>query len=205
MRTVREPKGVECKMRQAALIYCGGALAVKRDGRLCRWAEVEIPIAAVQLKEFCDSVRCRRENRQESDQPRFYGPEGSGIEIGYDDTSTQMGSCGVLSFFSHGAGLAIDVWSEDLDVLQGFVAGLGADDDRGLETAKGQRSEPQPVNEDSYDPNVTCPFCRDETMPTQEMEWTGWGLEVKQTCPECRKSWYENWGLESVDLHEEGK
>jgi hypothetical protein len=66
-------------------------------------------------------------------------------------------------------------------------------------------AEHQEINEDSYDPNVTCPYCQDETMPAQEMECAGWGLEVTQTCPECGRRWYETWHLIGVDLERDAK
>jgi hypothetical protein len=44
-------------------------------------------------------------------------------------------------------------------------------------------------------PNVTCPFCKKETMPSHELEWTGWELAIEQTCPECDKRWTEVWNL----------
>jgi hypothetical protein len=39
-------------------------------------------------------------------------------------------------------------------------------------------------------------------MPEKEMEWTGWGLEIKQTCQECGRRWYETWHLTRVDLED---
>jgi len=119
---------LRCKVRQATVGYVGGRLVVQLKGEdSCRTALVFIAILLDDVKTFFAWVKNRREHRDEWGEPRFYGPEGSGIEIGYDDTSRRLGACGALSFFNHGAGLVIDTWPEDLDVLQEFAAGLGSD------------------------------------------------------------------------------
>lgn len=58
---------------------------------------------------------------------------------------------------------------------------------------------PTQMSEENYEPNVSCPYCEDETMPEQEMEWAGWGLQVTQTCPKCGRRWYETWHLVRVE------
>lgn len=122
-----QKKVVECEVRQATIGYVCGKLAVQLKGEdACRTAHLCIAIRANDVKSFFAWVKKRREDRGEWSEPRYYGSEESGIEIGYDDTSWRLGACGALSFFNHGAGLVIDTWPEDLDVLQEFAARLGS-------------------------------------------------------------------------------
>lgn len=50
-----------------------------------------------------------------------------------------------------------------------------------------------------YEPNVTCPFCGEDTLPSHELEWADKELTITQHCPQCDKEWYEIWELKRIE------
>lgn len=64
---------------------------------------------------------------------------------------------------------------------------------------KNQQGSPQSLVYVEYMPNVTCYYCGKETNPSPgEMRWEGQTLIIRQTCPECEKTWEEYWKLDHL-------
>ncbi len=58
------------------------------------------------------------------------------------------------------------------------------------------------LNEENYEPCITCPFCHHggASTPTEQLWYSGWALQITRTCPACDATWVERWQLATVEL-----